>query len=70
MHPVKGLRLSIHQTAKAFVDGWFRSGDLGKVDEDGYFYITDRLKHIIISGGEISPEMYEEMMMMQDMGNY
>jgi malonyl-CoA/methylmalonyl-CoA synthetase len=45
------------ETAKAFEDGWFRSGDLGKVDEDGYFYITDRLKHIIISGGEnISPK--------------
>lgn len=45
------------ETAKAFVDGWFRSGDLGKVDEEGYYYITDRLKHIIISGGEnISPK--------------
>ncbi|KPJ75146.1 MAG: hypothetical protein AMJ54_15810 [Deltaproteobacteria bacterium SG8_13] len=45
------------ETAEAFVDGWFRSGDLGKMDEDGYFYITDRLKHIIISGGEnISPK--------------
>lgn len=45
------------ETAKAFRDGWFRTGDLGKVDEEGYYYITDRLKHIIISGGEnISPK--------------
>ncbi|MGE5840596.1 MAG: class I adenylate-forming enzyme family protein [Deltaproteobacteria bacterium] len=48
------------ETAKTFVDGWFRSGDLGKTDEDGYYYLTDRLKHIIISGGEnISPKEVE-----------
>jgi malonyl-CoA/methylmalonyl-CoA synthetase len=48
------------ETAKTFVDGWFRSGDLGRVDEKGYYYLTDRLKHIIISGGEnISPKEVE-----------
>ena len=44
------------ETAKAFEKGWFKTGDLGRVDEDGYYYLTDRIKHIIISGGEnISP---------------
>lgn len=33
-------------------DGWLRSGDGGHVDEDGYFYVTDRIKDMIISGGE------------------
>jgi malonyl-CoA/methylmalonyl-CoA synthetase len=48
------------ETSKAFENGWFKSGDLGKVDEDGYYYLTDRIKHIIISGGEnISPKEVE-----------
>ena len=51
------------ETEATFVDGWFRTGDLGKKDEDGYYYITDRLKHIIISGGEnISPKEIESIL--------
>jgi malonyl-CoA/methylmalonyl-CoA synthetase len=50
------------ETEAVFVNGWFRTGDLGKRDEDGYYYITDRLKHIIISGGEnISPKEIESV---------
>jgi malonyl-CoA/methylmalonyl-CoA synthetase len=50
------------ETEAVFVNGWFRTGDLGKKDEEGYYYITDRLKHIIISGGEnISPKELESV---------
>jgi malonyl-CoA/methylmalonyl-CoA synthetase len=50
------------ETKAVFVNGWFRTGDLGKRDEEGYYYITDRLKHIIISGGEnISPKEIESV---------
>jgi malonyl-CoA/methylmalonyl-CoA synthetase len=48
------------ETAKAFVDEWFKTGDLGRTDEEGYYYLTDRIKHVIISGGEnISPKEVE-----------
>jgi malonyl-CoA/methylmalonyl-CoA synthetase len=40
------------ETADTFKDGWFRTGDLGKIDTAGYYYLTDRIKHIIITGGE------------------
>ncbi|WP_438489818.1 acyl-CoA synthetase [Streptomyces sp. S186] len=40
------------QTAAAFTDGWFRSGDAARLDADGHLTIVDRIKDVIISGGE------------------
>jgi len=40
------------ESRSAFRDGWFRTGDMARQDEDGYFYIVDRSKNMYISGGE------------------
>jgi long-chain acyl-CoA synthetase len=51
-------------TAEALVDGWFRSGDLGTKDEDGFLRIVDRKKDIIIRGGfNVYPREVEEVLM-------
>ena len=49
---VRGYWNKPDATAAAFIDGWFHSGDVGYMDEEGFLYIVDRIKDIIIRGGE------------------
>jgi long-chain acyl-CoA synthetase len=57
----KGYWKRPEETASAFADGYFLTGDVGHMDEDGFFYLVDRKKDMIISGGfNVYPRMIEE----------
>src|SRR6185436_5444456 len=61
---MKGYHGRPEATAEAVRDGWFRSGDLGRKDEDGWYYIVDRSKDMIIRGGyNVYPREVEEVLM-------
>jgi len=61
---MKGYYGRPEATAEVIKDGWFRSGDLARKDEDGYYYIVDRSKDMIIRGGfNVYPREVEEVLM-------
>ncbi len=61
---MKGYWKQPEETAKAISDGWFKTGDAGYVDADGYVYIHDRVKDMIVSGGEnVYPAEVENVLM-------
>lgn len=60
---MKGYWNRPEETAKVFKDDWFMTGDMGYMDEEGYFYIVDRKKDMIIAGGfNIYPREIEEVL--------
>ena len=60
---MKGYWGKPEATAEAITDGWFRTGDMARVDEDGYYYIVDRKKDLIIRGGyNVYPREIEEVL--------
>lgn len=61
---MKGYYERPDATAEAIKDDWFRSGDLAKKDEDGFYFIVDRSKDMILRGGfNVYPREVEEVLM-------
>jgi long-chain acyl-CoA synthetase len=60
---MKGYLDRPEATAEAIRDGWFHTGDIGRLDEDGYLYIADRVKDMVIRGGfNVYPRELEEVL--------
>ncbi|WP_405386200.1 long-chain fatty acid--CoA ligase [Streptomyces sp. NBC_01102] len=60
---MKGYYRRPHDTASVVRDGWFRTGDIARRDEDGYYYVVDRVKDLIIRGGfNVYPREIEEVL--------
>ncbi|MEH0156102.1 long-chain fatty acid--CoA ligase [Limibacter armeniacum] len=64
LNVMKGYYKRPEASAKALDNGWLHTGDIGKMDEDGYLYIVDRVKDMIIRGGyNVYPREVEETLM-------
>lgn len=61
---MKGYHGNREASEEAFMDGWLRTGDVGHMDEDGYVFLVDRIKDLIIcSGFNVYPRVIEEALM-------
>lgn len=64
---MKGYYKRPEATAEACKNGWFHSGDIGIMDADGYLFIVDRKKDMILRGGyNVYPRELEEVLMMHE----
>ena len=64
---MKGYFNQPDETAMAMRNGWFHSGDVGRFDEEGHLYIVDRIKNVIITGGEnVFPREVEDILYTHD----
>jgi acyl-CoA synthetase (AMP-forming)/AMP-acid ligase II len=62
-YTMRGYHRNPEKTAETLVDGWVRSGDVGTFDDEGYLYIVDRMKDLIIRGGyNITPSEIERVL--------
>jgi fatty-acyl-CoA synthase len=60
---MKGYKDMPEQTAEAFAGGWLHTGDVGRLDEDGFLYIVDRTKDMIVTGGfNVFPREIEDVL--------
>jgi long-chain acyl-CoA synthetase len=63
-HVMKGYWMNPDATAQTIVDGWLHTGDVGRLDEDGYLFITDRMKDLFVTsaGKNIAPAELERIL--------
>ncbi len=66
---MKGYLNEPEKTAEVLVDGWYNTGDIGRLDEDGFLFLTDRLSRFSKIGGEMVPHLAVEERLLEALGS-